>query len=92
MQKVSDPDHLAARLGEVRRESFGDGDGGIAALARALGIPARTWENYERGVTIPGRILLHFIEHTGADPHWLLTGEGPWHLGRPAAEGRTASR
>jgi hypothetical protein len=43
-------------------------------------------------VTIPGRILLHFIEHTGADPHWLLTGEGPWHLGRPAAEGRTASR
>jgi hypothetical protein len=90
MQKLSAP--LAARLGELRRDSFGDGDGGLDALARAMGLPARTWENYEHGVTIPGRVLLLFLEHTGADPHWLLTGEGDPYLIRPAAEGRTASR
>jgi hypothetical protein len=90
MQNVSAP--LASRIGEVRREIFGDDGDGVAALSRALGLPARTWENYERGVTIPGWALLVFIEHTGADPHWLLTGEGDRYLVRPAAEGRLASR
>jgi hypothetical protein len=74
MNTISDP--LASRIGEVRREIFGDD--GVAALSRALGIPARTWENYEKGVTIPGWVLLLFVEQTGADPHWLLTGEGQW--------------
>jgi hypothetical protein len=92
MQRVSAPDQLAARLGKVRRESFGDGDDGLAALARALGLPARTWENYERGVTIPGWVLLLFLEQTGAAPHWLLTGEGDRYLVRPVADDRFASR
>jgi hypothetical protein len=89
MPTADDP--LASRLGEVRRELFGDGADGVTALARALGIPARTWENYERGVTIPGRVLLLFLEHTGAEPHWLLTGEGPRYRGRPAGDGRRES-
>jgi hypothetical protein len=92
MKAKKESDHLASRLGELRRESFGDGDDGLAALARGLGLPARIWENYEHGVTIPGWALLLFIDHTGADPHWLLTGEGDRYLVRPAAEGRAASR
>jgi hypothetical protein len=66
---------VAHRLLEVRLKMYGE-DGGLA-LARALGIPARTWANYESGVNIPGLVLLHSIDATGVDPHWLLTGEGP---------------
>ena len=40
-------------------------------------LPARTWYNYETGVTVPAEVLLGFIEQTGANPIWLLTGEGP---------------
>jgi hypothetical protein len=84
---------LAGRLREIRVEEFGDD--GIPALARALGIPDRTWVNYERGVVLPAHILLGLIEETGADPHWLLTGEGgrfnrrtPASLGDPCILGR----
>jgi hypothetical protein len=58
----------------VRRELFGER--GLAALADALELPPRTWLNFESGCTIPGHILLAFIEVTKVDPHWLLTGEG----------------
>jgi hypothetical protein len=46
-------------------------------LARRLGLPARTWYNYETGVTVPAEVLLGFIEQTGVNPTWLLSGEGP---------------
>ncbi len=36
----------------------------------------RTWAHYEAGVNIPGLVLLRFIDATGFEPHWLLTGEG----------------
>ena len=75
---------LAARVGAIRREMFGDD---VEALARVMGIPARTWENYERGVTIPGRVLLHFLVYAGLEPHWLLTGEGEPHRIYPPGEG-----
>ncbi len=65
---------LAHRLREVRLELYGD-DGG-PLLAETLGVPARTWANYESGVTIPGLVLLRFIDATDVEPHWLLTGEG----------------
>lgn len=42
---------LAGRLAGLRRELFGDDGGG--ELARRLGVPARTWSNYEGGVTVP---------------------------------------
>jgi hypothetical protein len=42
-----------------------------------LGIPIRTWYNYESGVTVPGEVILRFVELTGVDPNWLLHGEGP---------------
>ncbi|MEO6810403.1 MAG: S24 family peptidase, partial [Isosphaeraceae bacterium] len=42
-----------------------------------LNLPARTWYNYETGVTVPAEVLLAFIDQTGTNPHWLLNGEGP---------------
>jgi hypothetical protein len=51
------------------------GEHGGPMLAAALRLPFRTWMNYESGVTVPGPVVLRFIELTGACPHWLLTGE-----------------
>jgi transcriptional regulator with XRE-family HTH domain len=65
---------LAQRVRAIRMERYGEY--GAFLLADALGLSQRTWSNYESGVTIPGATILRFIEVTGADPHWLLTGEG----------------
>ncbi len=65
---------LADRVQHLRRECFGDDDG--SALARALGLPLRTWRNYEAGVSMPAPVLLAFVALTSANPLWLLTGEG----------------
>ncbi len=66
---------LAARLTQIRRELYGAHGG--PELARVLGLPYRTWANYERGVSIPGEVLLAFLERTGVEPSWLLRGRGP---------------
>ena len=65
---------LSRRLREIRQEVFGEHGG--PELARRLNLPARTWYNYETGVTVPAEVLLGFIDQTGANPAWLLTGEG----------------
>jgi SOS-response transcriptional repressor LexA len=65
---------LSRRLREIRQEIFGEHGG--PELARRLNLPARTWYNYETGVTVPAEVLLGFIEQTGANPMWLLNGEG----------------
>ncbi len=41
-----------------------------------MNLPARTWYNYETGVTVPAEVLLGFIDQTGANPLWLLSGDG----------------
>ena len=64
---------VAQRVRKIR-EKFTSDDG--KCLADQLGLPRRTWLNYESGCTIPATVLLEFIELTGAHPHWLLTGEG----------------
>jgi hypothetical protein len=69
-----DSRQLAERLKLIRIELFGVC--GIPELALQLGIPPRTWGNYELGVIMPSDILLKFIELTSVDPHWLATGEG----------------
>jgi hypothetical protein len=71
---------LAAQLREIRLEHFGEHGGPL--LSEALGIPFRTWSNYEAGVTIPSEIMLRFIEVTSANPHWLRTGIGDKYLPR----------
>ena len=65
---------LAHRIQEIRHDLYGEN--GLPALASALNLPTRTWLNYEQGVTMPADVLLCFLEVTGTDPHWLLTGEG----------------
>ncbi len=65
---------LGRRIREIRQELFGESGG--PELAEALGLSAETWANYECGVVIPAPVILGFIELTGADPHWLFTGQG----------------
>lgn len=62
------------RMREIRQELYGED--GLEALARTLGVPAQTWLNYERGVTMPAALLLKFLVLTSANVNWLLTGEG----------------
>ena len=66
---------MGHRLSEVRQEKYGPI--GAPLLAMTLGVPLRTWLNYEAGVTIPGEVLLRFVLTARVDAHWLLTGEGP---------------
>lgn len=73
--RVNKKTEIANRLREVRQELFGEHGG--PELARRLGLPARTWYNYESGVTVPGEVLLAFIDQTGTNPIWLHTGTGP---------------
>jgi hypothetical protein len=85
MPRGAGPDRaaLARRLCITRGERFGT-DCGPDRLATLLGVPARTWLNYESGVSIPGEVILKFIEITGAEPLWLLRGLGPKYCIRRA--------
>ena len=71
---------LAGRLRAIRIERFGAE--GLPDLAGRLGLPARTWLNYESGVMVPAEVVLRFLVITGAEPGWLLDGRGPKY--RPA--------
>ncbi len=77
---------LAERLREIRVEVFGERGG--SEMARRLGVPVRTWYNYESGVTVPAEILLRFMELTHVEPSWLLTGDGSKYRDRRGSEDR----
>src|SRR5215469_326511 len=66
---------LAERLRSLRAELYGERGG--PELSRRLGLPIRTWYNYESGVTVPAEVVLKIIELTSVEPMWLLHGEGP---------------
>ncbi len=72
---------ISRRLRDVRQELFGEHGG--PELARRLNLPARTWYNYETGVTVPAEVLLSFIDQTSANPVWLLSGEGERYRREP---------
>lgn len=65
---------LARRIREVRVDQFGED--GEDVLAGLLGIPPRTWLNYEAGIVMPATVLLRFLRVTGASPESLLGGRG----------------
>src|SRR4028119_333059 len=65
---------LAERLRSIGAELFGERGG--PEMARRLGIPVRTWYNYEAGVTVPAEVVLRIIELTSLEPSWLLNGKG----------------
>ena len=52
------------------------GEHGGPLLAEALGIPFVLCTATRPAATIPAHSILRFIELTGVDPHWLLTGRG----------------
>ncbi len=74
------PEVLAGRVRQIRLELFGENGGPL--LSEALGLSYRTWMNYEGGVIIPALVILRFIEVCGANPRWLLRGEGQPFLDR----------
>jgi hypothetical protein len=74
--------HLEAALAERLREIRSDccGEHGTDFVARSIGAPPQTWQNYEASAVIPGVAILKFIDLTTVNPHWLLTGHGPKYL------------
>lgn len=78
---------LAERLRQVRVDLYGERGG--SEMARRLGVPIRTWYNYESGVTVPAEVLLRFLELTRVEPQWLLHGTGP--VFRTSATGNSPS-
>jgi hypothetical protein len=70
---------LGARLRDIAHELHGEE--GTEVVAALLGIPIRTLENFEAGVTLPAELLLGFIAVTGANPDWLKAGRGPRFAG-----------
>jgi hypothetical protein len=61
-----------------------------------MGLPPRSWQKHESGVAMPAQVIFRFIALTGADPVWLLTGQGDRYLSgrptRPAPRGGPAGR
>lgn len=49
--------------------------------SEALGVPLRTYQNYERGEREPDLRTLIALVALGWNANWLLTGEGPERLG-----------
>jgi hypothetical protein len=66
---------IAKRMSSLRAEMFGER--GRATMARRLGLPLRTWYNYEKGTAIPAEVVLSVIELTSVEPAWLLRERGP---------------
>jgi hypothetical protein len=77
-QTLRDKASIARRLQIIRQELYGINGGPV--LAGELGLPFRTWANYESGITIPGEVLLSFLKVTNAHPFWLLHASGPKYL------------
>ncbi len=80
-QAITFRQELANRVRKIRTDRFGATAEAVTDVARSLGIPARTWMNYEQGVTMPAEIMLRLIDLTGVDYRWLLTGEGEMYSG-----------
>ena len=80
-------DQLPARVREIRAEKFGLDGVGVANAAQALGIPEQTWAHIEEGVSVPPWVLLQFLALTGAEPQWLLTGEGERYRAHAHSQG-----
>jgi hypothetical protein len=67
-------EEMAARLREIRQDMYGEH--GAQFLADDLGVPLRTWMNYESGIVMPAKVVLRLIVTANVNPHWLLTGRG----------------
>ena len=77
---------VGIEVGQAERSAIGARLAHIRASASqrdhaaALGIPLRTYQNYERGEREPDLRVLLALLHAGWNANWLLTGEGPAHM------------
>jgi hypothetical protein len=79
---------ISARVRTVRIQRFGEHGGPM--LAQLLGISRCRLARIEAGGPIPAEIILKFINLTGVNPSWLLSGEGEEY--RSPAPGRIGER
>lgn len=49
-------------------------------ISTQLSIPSRTYQDYERGLRLPGAESMECFVRAGINANWLLTGEGPMLL------------
>lgn len=70
-------DNLADRL------RFLQGAASNRAWAKTLGVSEGAVRNYQAGRVPPADFVRVVCERTGADPWWLLTGEGDWRRDAP---------
>lgn len=78
---LSRPDlGIARRLAALRLELFGEN--GHADIAKCIGVPVRSWKNFENGVTAPSDVMLKVLVLFNVEPNWLLNGKGPTFRGR----------
>jgi hypothetical protein len=64
---------IGARCRVIRMDLYGASQ----QFHRDMPASYRNWWNWERGVEMPGTVMLRFLELTGASPVWLLRGTGP---------------
>ena len=68
---------IGLRLKEVR-EGQGLSQQKFASL---FGLPQTTYAKYEKGGGVPDDLKAQLAERYGINLHWLITGEGPMHVG-----------
>jgi len=64
---------ICRRIAELRLKAAGPR--GKSSFAKQLGISPSTYDYYEHSRTPSAEMLVRIAEVTGADLHWLLTGE-----------------
>lgn len=53
--------------------------GGATSVARQLGMPIQTLNNYLAARDMKASAMISLAEHTGVSIEWLATGRGPMH-------------
>lgn len=64
---------ICLRIAKLRTDATGPR--GKSRFAKQLGLSPSAYHYYEQDRTPPAEILVRVVEVTGADLHWLLTGE-----------------
>jgi hypothetical protein len=72
---------LGERLLQARVTHFGAD--ALPELSRQLGVPERTWRNYEAGIVMPADVMLRFMVLTGLTACELLQDGSPVGEGHP---------
>lgn len=49
-------------------------------IAQAAGSKLRSWQDYEKGLKVPGSQVIAGLVGLGINANWVLTGEGPMML------------